>query len=273
MRPKKTDSSAETQAVFQELAGTKQGKATRSATAGARNRAVMEAYRRMARQGWENVTIVNLHPFQLNYHQGALGNLTVPARKDNEAYAIKYLDRPVLAMNDEGDDKWTPIPVVPKEMAEALCAYYKDRGGVFCYEGNGAPDPDELADAVAKQHEWYFRLIREAQANWQQYPKNPKYISQRMVDAAKELFRLQLIDEAPEWTIISKADSPDFPCEMCGQLIPKVAAFCKECHTIYDVEKVKALRPDIWLAQNPPEKVSKAGFDPGVEGLIVNEEE
>jgi predicted amidophosphoribosyltransferase len=72
-----------------------------------------------------------------------------------------------------------------------------------------------------------------------------------MRDAAKELYRLRQINSLPEWTVVSKNDSPDMSCEGCGTMISKAAKFCPTCETIYDPAWVQVKRPDLWRKQNP----------------------
>lgn len=216
-----------------------------------RDRAVREAIRRINRQGWEVVTVVNLHGFQLDLPMGYLGHLTIPPKKQGDLYALKVIDQPKIDMKDLGDGNFEPIPVMPKELAEDLINNFQETGGVFWYLGTGKVPEDLLESAQRAQLEWYWILFQEGNANWAQFNKNPKQITDRMRDAAKELWRLKLINVQPEWITVTKNESPDRPCEGCGNVIQKVAAFCAHCETIYNPEWVKAKRPDIWARQNP----------------------
>lgn len=239
-----------------------------------RDRMVRAAYRRVQAQGWENATLVSLHPFQLDMAMGYLGHITIPKKADAEPYVTLVIDKPRLDMRDLGDAKYEPIFVMPKELAADFCSYNKKIGGVFYFMGTGKVPADMLEAAVESKHKWYFRLLNEANENWSQHRKNPKYISTRMRDAAKELFRLKMINELPEWTVISKQDSPDTVCEGCGGTLAKVAKFCPACETIYDPAWVKVRRPDIWLKQNPlalNPTVSAAGAVPDIERMIQAE--
>lgn len=267
---------------YPELANPSQapGKAAAGSEAMKRHRAVMEAHRKAQKQGWDIVTVVNLHAFQLDLNMGALGHLTIPAKKQGETFSLKVIDTYRLDMRDMGDANFNPEPVFPKEMAEDITRYYAETGGVFFYEGEGRPPQDQLEESMKAQINWYWGLFQEGNSNWSQYQKNPRHISERMRDAAKALFAMKLINEQPEWVVISRSESPDTPCEGCGNVIAKVAKFCPACHTIYDVAWVKARRPDLWRAQNPPEAqmAGVKGGGPGsgasvdIAGLIKQEQ-
>ena len=248
-------------------------------SAARRDRLVREAYRTVNKQGWENCTIVNLHSFQLDLPMGYLGHLRVPAKKAGEMYALKVIDQPRFDARDHGDNNFEYRPIMPKELAEDLVNHYLDTGGVFSYIGTGPVPADRLAEAKDQQLKWYYKLVSDGNENWAQHNKNPKFISQRMRDAAKELWSLKLIASQPEWLTVTRAESPDSPCEGCGTVIPKLAKFCPHCSTIYDQEWVKVRRPDLWRAQYPAETAlsraaGKAGAsdDAGLDKLIAQEE-
>lgn len=254
------------------------GKGPAGSEAMKRTRAVMDAHKKAAKQGWDVVTVVNLHAFQLDLNMGPLGHLTIPPNKLGEPFALKVIDRYRLDMRDTGDANYIPEPVYPKELAEDLVRYYKETGGVFFYEGNGRPPQDMLEAALSSQLKWYWKLFQEGNSNWSQYNRNPKHITERMRDAAKALFAMKLITAKPEWVTMTQQESPDVPCEGCGNVIAKIAKFCPSCHTIYDIEWVKARRPDLYREQNPPdERISAVASgigpatDAGIAGLIKAE--
>lgn len=247
--------------AFPEQSTTKASSASRGADA-KRDRTFRDAYRRANKQGWENVTVVNLHPFRLDHNMGYLGHVTVEPKKQGEMYSLLVIDQPRFDAKDLGDANFEAILVTPKEIAEDLIKTYAETGGVFCYVGTG-PVPEDLLDAaVERQLTWYWQLFQEGNANWSQFNKNPRHITDPMRHAAKELFRLKLVNIQPEWITITRNESPDSPCEGCGTIIPKVAKFCPHCSTIYDAEWVQARRPDLWRLQNPgltPEMRAVAG--------------
>lgn len=259
-----------------------------SASARKRDRAVRDAYKRINRQGWEDVTIVNLNSFKLDLNMGYIGHLTVPAKKQGELYAILTITQPRFDMKDLGDGNFEPIAVVPKEMAQDLIDHFKDKKaddaedweagrGVFFYMGTGPVKDHEdlLEEALRHQVDWYWQLLHEGNGNWAAFNKNPRQISDRMRDAAKELYRLKLINHQPEWITVSKNESPDGPCEGCGTVISKLAKFCVHCHQIFDVEWVRAKRPDLWRRQQSDISTVVAGTAtdaPDIEELIKEEE-
>lgn len=214
-----------------------------------RDKLVVEAYREVSRQGWTNVTVINLHSFPLDLNMGYLGHLTVPAKKQGSMYFRVVIDQPRLDMKDNGDANFEPKWVHPKQIAEDLLREYAETGGVFFFEGEEEVPAAALTAAKEAQLNWYWRMFEEGNANWAQFRKNPRYISDRMRDAAKELFRLKLVNEQPEWITVSRDESPNIPCEGCGNVLAKIAKFCPTCETIYDTEWVKIRRPDIWRRQ------------------------
>src|SRR3990167_4028170 len=102
--------------AFPEMATTPNAAARRGSDA-KRDRAFRDAFRRANRQGWQNVTIVNLHPFQLDLNMGYLGHLTVPGKKQGAMYSILVLNQPRFDAKDLGDANFEPILVTPKELA------------------------------------------------------------------------------------------------------------------------------------------------------------
>lgn len=225
-----------------------------------RDRLIRECYRRVNKQGWENATVISVLNFPLDLNMGYGGHRTVPAKKVGSSYVSVVFNQPYIDPQDEGDGKIVPVPVFPTEMAEDMVREYNQTGGVFFYVGDmplekyvdrdtGKTGLELLEEAQGRVLTWYEILYQEAQDEWSREPKH-RNITDRMRDAAKELFRLSIISELPVWTKISKEESPDTNCDGCGQRIAKTSKFCPVCETIYDVDWVKERRPDIWLKQN-----------------------
>lgn len=226
-----------------------------------RDRLIREAWRRARKQGWENATVVSVLTFPLDLNLGYGGHLTMPPKKVGATYISKVFDTPYVDPQDEGDGKIVPIMVFPTEMAEDLSREYLSTGGVFWYPGDvpiekyiskeGKSGLQLLEEAQNKVLTWYEILYTDAQDEWSREPKH-RNITDRMRDAAKELFRLGIISELPVWTKISKEESPNHSCEACGQVIAKTAKFCPTtgCHFMYDPTWVKANMPHIWLEHN-----------------------
>lgn len=233
-----------------------------------RDRLIREAYRRANKQGWDKATVVSVLTFPLDLNIGYGGHLTMPGKKVGAAYITKVFDTPHIDPQDEGDGKIVPILVFPTELAEDLVREYAPTGGVFWYIGDQPLDQYEGEGLLARGESlghgtglellnlaqnnvltWYEMLYQEAQDQWTRSPQH-RNITDRMRDAAKELFRLGIISELPAWTKVNKEESPNTNCDGCGQVVAKVAKFCPTCNTMFDVEWVKSHRADIWLAQN-----------------------
>ena len=224
-----------------------------------RDRLVRECLRRINKQGWENATVVSVLTFPLDLNMGYGGHLTMPAKKVGAAFITRVLDTPYIDPQDEGDAKIVPIPVFPSEMAEDLVREYAQTGGVFWYPSDlpldkyVAPDGTTGLQMLEKAQQavltWYEMLYRDGLDEWSREPKH-KNITDRMRDAAKELFRLGIVSELPVWTKISKEESPNTNCEACGQQIAKVAKFCPTCHFMFDAAWCKEKMPHIWLEHN-----------------------
>lgn len=253
--------------AFPEMAN-KPGTKISSASDQRRHRSVVEKYNEIQRQGWINVTVINLHAFPLDLNMGYLGHLTVPAKKQGSLYFRLVIDQPRLDMVDNGDAKYVPNGVFPKQIAEDLIREYAETGGVFFFEGTGEVPADQLAEAKDAQLSWYWKKFAEGNSSWAQFRKDPRYVDDRMRDAAKELFRLKLINEQPEWISVSRDESPNIPCEGCGNILAKIAKFCPTCETIYDVEWVKVRRPDIYSRQMGPSLTTVAA---GATGASVSD--
>src|SRR6185437_9790128 len=99
-----------------------------------RNRLVLEERRRLERQGIEPATVVNL------------GCLEVPPANDAGpgSMAIETIR---ISLRDLGDSNFTPVGVLPKELAKELVREYGSTGGGFWYCGTGEPEPKALAEA------------------------------------------------------------------------------------------------------------------------------
>jgi hypothetical protein len=234
-----------------------------------RHAAVVRLYRTLNTQGWDKVTIVNMHSFQLDLNMGYLGHITVKPKAKGEMYATAVIDKPRIDLKSLAEGEWEPRAVMPIELAQDFVKNNQDKGGVFCYIGTGNPPAELLEQAKDAQLKWYQHLYSEATIAWARN-KQPRDISDRMRDAAKELYSLRLINNLPEWTAISRNESPDYPCEGCGTVIPKIASFCVHCHTIYDFEWVKLKRPDLFAAQSVSATAVAGADDAGLEELIKN---
>lgn len=232
-----------------------------------RDKLIRECYRRINKQGWDNATVISVLTFPLDLNMGYGGHLTMPPKKVGSTYISLVLDKPYIDPQDEGDGKIVPVPVFPTEMAEDLTREYTQTGGVFYYIGDeplekfvgkgftgkdqmeGTTGKELLENAQQRVLTWYELLYKDGLDEWAREPRH-RNITDRMRDAAQELFRLGIISELPVWTKISKEQSPNTNCDACGNPVAKTARFCTHCHFMFDPGWVKANMPSIWLEHN-----------------------
>lgn len=194
-----------------------------------RDRLVREEQAKLARQGWEKATVVNLHPFPLTVHLGELGTLEVPAANGNEPARV-VIERYRLSMRDMGDGNFVPLSVLPAEIAKEVEREYGSTGGVFWFWGEGDPPAAEVAAARERQFAWWRRIFQQAVDAWTRYHQH-KLITDRQRDAARALFTAGEIAELPEWITITRAQAERRPCPMCGEDIKATAKICHYCRT------------------------------------------
>lgn len=200
---------------------------------------VLELHVSMHKQGWENATVINMHPFELRHGMGNLNEMTVSKKKEGEPYAKFVIDKYKVSIRDFGDAKYTPEAVVPTQMAEDISLAFKDYGGVFWYKGDGPPPPEMIAEAGAKQLDFYRRELQTGLDSWSRH-KQMKFITHHSRIAAKELFKLGQLSVLPEWVTATRAESEIEICDACGEAIKKSAKKCKFCGFVIDQEWFKA---------------------------------
>jgi len=200
-----------------------------------RNRLVLEERRRLERQGIEPATVVNLNRFPLTINLGDLGCLEVPPANDAGpgSMAIETIR---ISLRDLGDSNFTPVGVLPKELAKELVREYGSTGGVFWYCGTGEPEPKALAEAEEAQKGWWRSEYQKAVDAWSRYHQH-KMITDRQRDAARELFKLQEIEALPEWVVLTRRGQDRRDCPECGESIKAVARICHFCRHTLETEK------------------------------------
>lgn len=194
-----------------------------------RDRAVRDERQRIERQGWVNATVINLHPFPLGLNLGELGTVEVPAAATDGPGRLE-IPRYRLSMRDLGDGRFMPVAVLPVELAKEVMREYANTGGVFWFEGTGALPAAQLEGAQAAQRTWWQWEFQQAVDSWSRYHQH-KMITDRQRDAARELFKLNAIDQLPEWVTITRAQGERLECPQCGESIKRIAMICHFCRT------------------------------------------
>jgi hypothetical protein len=207
-----------------------------------RDRLVREEHMKLQRQGWEPVTVISLQPFPITVNLGELGTLEVPAATPERPGKL-ILTHYRLSMRDLGDGNFTPVSVLPVELAKEIERDSGDSGGVFWYPGTGDPDEAALAAARERQAAWYRRLYQQAIDSWSRYHQH-KMLTDRQRDAARALFAAGEVAELPEWVTITRAQADRRDCPMCGESIKVAAKICHFCRSEFDAagEPVRATR-------------------------------
>lgn len=194
-----------------------------------RDRLVREEHARLQRQGWEKATVVNLHPFPLSVQLGELGSLAVDAALPG-GYALLPIQRYRISMRDLGDGNFTPVAVLPRELAAEFQREYGATGGVFWFDGERAPLVEELELARKRQARWWRAEFEKAVDSWNRYHQH-NLITDRQRDAARALFQAGDIAELPEWISLTRAQAGRKECPQCQESIKATARICHFCRT------------------------------------------
>ncbi|MGH9474363.1 MAG: hypothetical protein ACRD1M_16660 [Terriglobales bacterium] len=194
-----------------------------------RDRLVREEHQRLHRQGWTPATVCNLHPFPLTVNLGDLGILTVPAAAAGLPGKLE-IERYRISMRDLGDGNFTPVSVLPTELAKEFMREYGATGGVWWFAGTGEPKPEDVAEAKARQLGWWRQQYQQAVDNWSRYHQH-KMITDRQRDAARALFTASEIAQLPEWVTVTRAQADRRDCPMCGESIRVTARICHFCRS------------------------------------------
>lgn len=192
-----------------------------------RDRLVREEHARLLRQGWETATVVNLQPFPLAVNLGELGTLVVEAAQPG-AFALLPILRYRISMRDLGDGNFTPVAVLPRELAAEFQREYGATGGVFWFDGQRAPSLQELDDARARQARWWRSEFEKAVDSWNRYHQH-NLITDRQRDAARALFHAGDIAELPDWISLTRAQAGRRECPQCQESIKATAHVCHFC--------------------------------------------
>ncbi|MGH9475442.1 MAG: hypothetical protein ACRD1C_03815 [Terriglobales bacterium] len=195
-----------------------------------RDRLVREEHQRLVRQGWEVATVCSLLPFPLTVNLGELGTIQVPAATPEEPVQRLVINRYRLSMRDLGDGRFTPVSVLPRELAQEVNREFAATGGVFVFNGEDIPADATIAEARERMFAWFRRTYQQAVDSWGRYHQH-SMLTDRMRDAAHALFRTGEIAALPEWISITRAQADRRDCTMCGESIKVNAKICHFCRT------------------------------------------
>jgi hypothetical protein len=257
-----------------------------------------EEQRRMNMVKWPNASVVNLMPFPLNVNgvlharlAGRDGN-QVPACKLGEAYEHFVIKDMQWAIRDEGAgmdnvDNYTPIAIMPLELAQDYRREFIDRmgvGGVIVYEGDEKPESPglqkKLEEAKRARNEWLVRKVQEAEAEWADTSGRGgrKNITDLHRKAAEVLLQDKVLKHQPAWLLTIHGDGWKAidPCPGCGEVADPKASICKDCRYVfkpvaaykatmieYDHISMQRLTKEEWEEVNEIEVERKAAKEAG----------
>lgn len=265
---------AEAQSVFPELAiaPDRSGRVARSTSKEGRkmDMKMTELIVRMNKLGWKKAVVINLNEFPLTIDMGYCGRKTIRPKKQGEPLVKFVIENYVVSPREMPEGERIPEPTLPVEIAGEFTRNYKlsERSleappevgvGVFWYEYD-ARNPNDMPEDLLEmaqdlQFDWYRSLFEEAESLWSKN-KNRREISDHMRTSARILKDAGAIQVTPEW-VVSTGDQKAPPkmqtCPACATEAPAAAIFCLTCQTMFDPEKVREIRPDIYFAQRPAE--------------------
>jgi len=193
-------------------------------------------------------------PFPLNVNgvlharlAGSDGN-QVPACKVGESYAHFVIQDLHWAIRDEGAgmdnvDNYTPVAIVPMELAEDYSREFLDRmgvGGVIVYQGDENPESPgltaKLEEARRARNVWLLRKVHEAETEWADTSgRGRKNITELHRKAAEVLLNIKMLKHQPAWLLAVNGENGELPdpCPGCGEVADRKAVVCKSCRYVF----------------------------------------
>lgn len=170
---------------------------------------------------------VQLHASDLGYYY--INGRGVPGREHAEFTTCPVPDTVYdqIYMGADAPDGQTfkREPVSGRKHAEAIVASFRN-WGIGVAEGE-VPSPAELAAAREIYHAFLGQQLQLGQQLWAE-DRNPSRIPHWAKVAA------QVFGSKVEWMVESSPDSRK-RCPNCDSAVPSRAAWCRECHFIFDM--------------------------------------
>lgn len=221
---------------------------------------VRRVWQGLSKTGVTPITVVNLMPWQVDIVCGVFPHFVKRADwKKGEDFHMKtfHVNDVRVDMADMGDGKYAPSPLLPVDIADEFLRKYvgadgeldedengtrvsNKPGGMFVFVGTEQQIPKDFAEQMAAAHarleSWFWSQFKLGTANWERYKHDPMQITERYKDAAKYLFKNNLIDALPEWAAMGKGETGIKTCPNCAEPIKKAAKQCRFCGAVLDAD-------------------------------------
>ena len=175
------------------------------------------------------------------------GSFAIPA-SDGKEPSLLYVDNSITYVYLDGDRGSLPVRIPAEEVARSIVEDYckstplYENGisspGLFWVYGELTPieifkkHVSECKKAVALQREWFIRLVKDADDNWE------KFHQLKMISSLHRFAADYLVLERP-WNVDAEANK-NTKCPACYSVIPAEAALCMYCKAIIDIDRYNA---------------------------------
>lgn len=201
----------------------------------------------LSRMGVPPCTIVNLNPYELHIDAPHLDHIRVPACPPGRPYSVYVVRKHSVAWNDEGEDNWSPLPILPAQIGDEFARHYFKNGGVFAYDGDGSKVPpasnealkEKITEAKQRQYAYAEAKVAEANAMWNTTNhEQAKAITPEIHCALAKVLHDERGDELPAWVNRKPGEyGLGTKCRNCSAIPPTAAVICPNCGDVLDPEK------------------------------------
>lgn len=214
-----------------------------------RSEQVRAVWERLQLQGWEPATVINLMPFKLRQQIASVGEIVVPPCEFGKIYTKTVIELPRIDVADLGGGKVSASEILPVTLAQEVCAKYLRQDptpGVFWFKGVREPSAEEMDKAISARDAWMHEQYRRGISLWAT-KQDMTQISDNMRVAARHLHSLGVIQELPDWVVVTKPEqlTHSAECAQCGELNKKSAKVCKFCEFPLNLDWVYENRDDL----------------------------
>jgi hypothetical protein len=170
------------------------------------------------------ITICSIVPY-LRHWERSYGHFRIqPGSVQNPTYMV---------VGDAKDKYWTDlekgqfimVTVDARNIVNDFLTAKELDQGFFACEGD-EPTEKEMNTAIARQREFYVKLVRQGDSAWAKFGKH-EHISDAQRRAAFSL------GVQKDWNTIARAN---LECPSCGEMVPVHVAMCKHCSAIINRE-------------------------------------